>query len=84
MDFSESKVYESEREPGYTSWVSFFPGNSGEWYISCEEICVPETPMPKLSREEWFARGVPVGYDTSEHAIEVVLLKSDNGLKSWM
>jgi hypothetical protein len=65
VDFKSTKVYESAKEPGYTSWVSFFPGEKGQWYLTCEEVSKPETPLPKATREQFYAMGLPTGYDKS-------------------
>ena len=35
VDFESRKVCQSSQHPGYTSWVSFFPGERGQWYIGC-------------------------------------------------
>ena len=81
--FKEHRVYESAREPGYTSWVSFFPGWNREWYITCEEVYEPEKPLTQASPEFWFSQVLPIGFDKSQYQMEVVMLKSGGSLRDW-
>lgn len=83
VDFRSRAIYRSSRHPGYTSWVSFFPGERGQWYVTCEEATRPDPPLPRCSREQWYEMGLPSGYDKSQHRIEVVMLESDDGLATW-
>ncbi len=82
-DFESRIVYHSKQTPGYTSWVSFFPGELGRWYLSCEEVTRPEKPLPKMSRERWYEVAMPVGYDKSQYLMEAVILESDDGMRTW-
>ena len=83
VDFQSRKIYESKQEPGYTSWVSFFPGERGQWYLTCEEVTRPETPLPGTSRQKIYEMGLPRGYDKSKYQMEVVMLESKDGLETW-
>ena len=83
VDFQSRKIYQSSRHPGYTSWVSFFPGERGQWYVTCEEVTRPDPPPPKCTREQWYEMCLPSGYDKSQHRMEVVMLESTDGLASW-
>jgi hypothetical protein len=82
-DFRSRKVYQSSQHPSYTSWVSFFPGKRGDWYLGCAEITTPEKPLPPASREFVYGMSLPRGYDTSKYLQELVLLKSQDDLKTW-
>ena len=83
IDFTSCDVYHSAQTPGCTAWASMFPGERGQWYISCEEVTTPETPLPKWSHQGWFERGIPVGYDRSQYRKEIVLLESRDDLRTW-
>jgi len=83
IDFSSQVVFRSKRLPGYAAWVSFFPGENGQWYIGCEEVSLPEEPLPQTSPEQWYGMGLPVGYDKSQYLMEAVLLDSTDELKTW-
>lgn len=83
VDFESRKVYQSDQRPSYTSWVSFFPGEEGQWYISCEEVTRPEVPLPQCSPEEWFGMGLPNGYDKSQYLMEAVILESRDDMQTW-
>jgi hypothetical protein len=83
VDFHSSKIYQSSQHPGYTSWVSFFPGEHGQWYIGCEEVTTPATPQPRASKEWVYGMGLPRGYDKSKYLMELVLLQSDDDLSTW-
>ncbi|MBP87527.1 MAG: hypothetical protein CMJ64_12515 [Planctomycetaceae bacterium] len=83
VEFKSQVVYRSNRPPGYAAWVSFFPGEKGQWYIGCEEVSRPDQPLPQTSPERWFGMGLPAGYDKSQHLMEAVLLESSDDLKTW-
>lgn len=82
-NFQSQVVYRSSRKPGYAAWASFFPGEKGEWYIGCEEVSLPERPLPQASPEHFFGMGLPVGYDKSQYLMEAILLKSTDDMKTW-
>lgn len=81
--FESRTVYRSKQIPGYACWVSFFPGESGVWYLTCEEVTRPAVPNPRASREHLYAFVVPDGYDKSTDQMELVMLESRDQLKSW-
>lgn len=83
VDFRSQVVFRSKRPPGYAAWVSFFPGEHGQWYIGCEEVSRPKQPLPQTSRLAWYGMGLPVGYDKSQYLMEAVLLESTDDLKTW-
>jgi hypothetical protein len=83
VDFQSRKVYQSKQRPSYTSWVSFFPGEHGHWYLTCEEVTRPDHPLPRSSPEKLYEMGLPRGYDKSQHQMEVVMLESNDGLETW-
>lgn len=83
MAFASRKVYQSKQRPSYTSWVSFFPGEKGQWYLTCEEVTRQRQPLPQCSRQQWFEMGLPNGYDKSPYLMEVVMLQSRDDLKTW-
>ncbi|MBI85977.1 MAG: hypothetical protein CMJ81_22505 [Planctomycetaceae bacterium] len=83
VDFESQVVYRSQRPPGYAAWVSFFPGENGQWYIGCEEVSRPEQPLPQTSPESWFGMGLPMGYDKSQYLMEAVVLESTDNLETW-
>jgi hypothetical protein len=82
-DFHSTKVYQSSQHPGYTSWVSFFPGDHGQWYLGCEEVTTPAQPAQRASKEWVYEMSLPRGYDKSKYLMELVLLRSDDQLKTW-
>lgn len=83
VDFEARRVYRSDQHPGYTSWVSFFPGERGQWYLTCEEVTRPEKPLPGFTRQEWYEMSLPVGYDKSRYLMEAVILESTDDMKTW-
>jgi hypothetical protein len=83
VDFQSRVVYRSEREPHYAAWASFFPGEDWKWYIGCEEVSLPGTPLPQASPEAIFGMGLPNGYDKSQFLMEAVLLESTDDLRTW-
>ncbi len=83
VDFESRPVYHSPEHPGYACWVSFFPGESGQWYLSCERVTRPEEPYPKMSREGWYGMSLPNGYDKAPLQMTVVLLESRDNMKTW-
>lgn len=54
-DFEARCVYRSAQRPSYTSWVSFFPGPDGEWYLGLEEVTLPDPPLPQCTPAQWHA-----------------------------
>lgn len=82
-DFESRVVYRSKYRPGYTSWVSFFPGVNGRWYLTCEEVTTPNPPLTRMSPERFGEFGLPSGMDKSGNRMEIVLLESSDGLNSW-
>ena len=83
VDFQSREVYRSAHAPGYTSWVSFFPGERGQWYLTCEEVTRPEPPLPQCTPEQWYAMGMPSGYDKSQYLMEAVVLESTDDMQTW-
>src|SRR5262249_17916598 len=83
LEFESRKVYQSSQRPSYTSWVSFFPGEPGQWYLTCEEVTRPDKPLPQCTRQQWYEMSLPVGYDKSQYRMEIVLLESKDNLKTW-
>ena len=83
IEFESRVVYRSKRPPGYACWVSFFPGEKGQWYISCEEVSRPDPPLPRSSRDDWYEMMLPVGYDKSQYLMEAVILESGDDLATW-
>ena len=82
-EFESRKVYQSSQRPSYTSWVSFFPGERGQWYLTCEEVTRPEKPLPKCTRQQWYEMALPVGYDKSQYQMEIVMLESTDDMMTW-
>ena len=82
-EFESRRIYHSSQTPGYSSWVSFFPGERGQWYLTCEEVTIPETPLPKCSRQQWYEIGLPAGYDKSQYLMEAVIFESTDNMKTW-
>lgn len=82
-DFKSAKVYQSAEHPSYTSWVSFFPGEHGQWYLGCEEVKTAEKASERGSKEWVYGMSLPRGYDQSKYLMELVLLESDDKLKTW-
>ena len=83
VDFTSRNVYHSARTPGYTSWVSFFPGERGQWYLTCEEVTRPDRPLPQCTHTQWFEMGLPRGMDKSQYLLEAVILESTDDMKTW-
>jgi len=83
VDFESRPVYRSLQRPSYTSWVSFFPGERNQWYLTCEEVTRPERPLPRLSPQRWYEFGLPNGYDKSPLKMEMVILESRDQMKTW-
>src|SRR5262245_44701926 len=83
IDFESRPVYRSSQRPSYTSWVSFFPGERNQWYLTCEEVTRPERPLPRLSPQRWYEFGLPNGYDKSSLKMEMVILESRDQMKTW-
>ena len=83
VDFLSRKIYQSRQSPSYTSWVSFFPGERGQWYLTCEEVTRSEQPLPGSTPQHLYEMGLPRGYDKSKYQMEVVMLESNDGLETW-
>jgi hypothetical protein len=83
VDFQSQRIYQSRQHPSYTSWVSFFRGEQGQWYIGCEEVTTPDEPQPRASKQWVYGMGLPRGYDKAKYLMELVLLQSDDNLKTW-
>ena len=83
VDFESRQVYQPQQRPSYASWVSFFPGERGQWYLTCEEVTRPDKPLPQCTREQWYGMGLPVGYDKSQYKMEVVMLESRDNMETW-
>ncbi|MBI3866632.1 MAG: exo-alpha-sialidase [Planctomycetia bacterium] len=83
IDVEQREVYRSAKKPAYTSWVSLFPGQAGEWYLSCEEVLKSDPPATRSSLDHWYRMGLPDGYDKSPLRMEVVLLESRDQCGSW-
>jgi hypothetical protein len=83
VDFQSRKVYQSKQRPSYTSWATFFPGEKGQWYLGCEEVTTPDKPRARASTQFVYEMSLPRGYDKSKHQMELVLLRSDDQLKTW-
>jgi len=83
VDFRSQQVYKSQQDPSYTSWVSFFPGERGQWYLTCEEVTRPDPPLPKCTRQQWYEMSLPDGYDKSQYRMEIVMLESQDNMKTW-
>src|SRR6185312_6965542 len=79
-NFQSRKIYQSAQHPSYTSWASFFPGEHGQWYVSCEEVTTPATPLPRPPREWIYGMSLPRGYEQSKFLKQLVLLQSDDDL----
>ncbi len=83
VDFQSRVVYRSDRPPHYAAWTSFFPGENGKWYIGCEEVSLPQTPLPQASPEAIYQMALPNGYDKSQYLMEAVLLESSDDMLTW-
>lgn len=83
VGFESREIYRSKQKPGYTCWVSFFPGEHGQWYVTCEEVTRPEKPLPQCTPQQWYEMSLPVGYDKSQYLMEMVILESQDDLKTW-
>ncbi len=51
--------------------------------MTCEEVTRPDKPLPQCSRQQWYEMSLPVGYDKSQHRMEMVILESRDLLKTW-
>ena len=83
IDFKSREVYRSSQTPGYTAWVSFFPGERGQWYITCEEVSRPDIPLPQCTLEQSYEMAHPAGYDKSQYLMEAVILESTDDMQTW-
>ena len=59
--FESREVYHSRQRPGYACWVSFFPGERGHWYLTCEEVTRPAKPYPKMTDQRFTNSGFQRG-----------------------
>jgi len=83
IEFESRKIYQSCQRPSYTCWVSFFPGENGQWYLTCEEVTRPEKPLPQCTPKQWYKKGLPANYDKSQYLMEIVMLESKDNMKTW-
>jgi hypothetical protein len=83
VDFESRPVYHSPEHPGYACWVSFFPGEAGQWYLTCERVTRPAKPYPRASREAWYGMSLPNGYDKAPLQMTIVMLESRDDMKTW-
>jgi hypothetical protein len=83
IDFKSREVYRSSKTPGYTAWASFFPGERGQWYLTCEEVSRPDIPLPQCTLEQSYEMAHPVGYDKSQYLMEAVILESTDDMQTW-
>ena len=83
LNFKSTEIYRSPQRPSYTSWVSFFPDASGNWYLTCEQVTRPDKPFPRMSREQYYSFGLPSGYDKAPYQMEIVMLESRDEMKTW-
>ncbi len=83
VDFESRKIYQSAHHPSYTSWVSFFPGEHGQWYLTCEKVTRPAQPLPQCTPQQWYEMSLPVGYDKSQYRMEIVMLESRDNMETW-
>ncbi len=81
--FASQRAYQSPQRPGYTSWVTLFPGEHGQWYLGFLEVTRVDPPLPPADRQRWYEMSLPVGYDMSPYRREAVLLTSDSTMASW-
>ena len=83
VDFHSQLVYRSAEKPGYACWVSFFPGENSKWYLTCEEVTRPAKANPRISPERFYAFSLPTTMDKSPLQMTVVMLESEDNLKTW-
>src|SRR5262249_3818948 len=82
-DFESRVIYRSPHRPSYAAWVGFFPGERGQWYLTCEEITGRDTSLPRMSRDLFYSFSIPAGYDESQMRRDLVMLESRDGMKTW-
>lgn len=82
-DFESRSIYRSAQTPGYTSWVSFFPGERGQWYLTCEEVTSVEPPRPRCTREQFYEMSLPTGMDKTSLQMEMLILESTDQMRDW-
>ena len=86
MEFESRRVYQSKQHPSYASWATFFPGENGSWYIGCVEQRRVTPPRPASTpAQDFWRNGGPMapGYDHKQNHVEMLLLKSSDGLRTW-
>jgi hypothetical protein len=81
--FESRVVYRSPQRPSYAAWISFYPGERGQWYISCEEITGRDPSLPRMTRQRFYEESMPMNYDESQLRRDLVLLESRDGLNTW-
>src|SRR5579863_3123305 len=62
VEFESRQVYRSPERPGYACWVSFFPGEHGQWYLTCEQVTKPAKPYPRMTVDQTYAWSLPSTY----------------------
>ena len=82
-DFESRVIYRSPHHPSYAAWVGFFPGERGQWYLTCEEITGRDPSLPRMSRDLFYRFSIPTSYDESQMRRDLVMLESRDGLKTW-
>ena len=81
--FEARKIHESAHDPSYTSWVSLFPGERGQWYIGVVELRATDPPKPGMSAEHFYITGLPANYDHMPLHLDMVILESTDGMRTW-
>ncbi|MSO22671.1 MAG: exo-alpha-sialidase [Acidobacteria bacterium] len=80
-DFQSRVVFRGRER--YAGWIAFFPGENGQWYITCEEIWKSDRKLPRMTPQQTYEWSLPVKYDESQFERELVMLESRNNLKTW-
>ena len=80
-DFDSRVVYRGREN--YAAWIAFFPGERGQWYITCEEMGKPDRELPRMTREQLYEWCIPREYDESQNGRELVMLESKDALQTW-
>lgn len=83
VNFESRPIYHSSEKPGYACWVSFFPGECGQWYLTCEQLTEPPKRYPRMSIAQTYMWGLPTGYDTASLKMDIIMLESRNDMKTW-
>ncbi len=79
--FESRVVYRGRQD--YAAWIAFFPGEQGQWYLTCEEMWKADRKLPRMTREQLYEWSIPRKYDESEYERELLMLESRDGLQSW-